>query len=97
MSDETEWVVYEHGELVQLASNLWRVSGTLPSMDLPRCMVVARTTTGDLVIHNAVAMDEAHMAELEALGRPAWLVVPVGWHRFDAARYKARYPDLGVG
>ncbi|MCB9690167.1 MAG: hypothetical protein H6738_25840 [Alphaproteobacteria bacterium] len=93
---ETDWEVLPHGELVQLAENLWRVEGRLPNMDLERCMVVARTSTGELVLHSAIAMDEPHMAQLEALGRPAWLVVPNGWHRLDAPRYKARYPDLKV-
>ena len=36
------------------------------------------------------------MAQLEQLGRPAWLVVPNGWHRIDAARYVERYPDMKV-
>ncbi|MCA9494130.1 MAG: hypothetical protein KC621_29585 [Myxococcales bacterium] len=93
---ETDWEVLPHGEIVQLAENLWRVEGALPNMDLERCMVMARTSTGELVLHSAIAMDEAHMAQLEALGRPAWLVVPNGWHRLDAPRYKARYPDLKV-
>lgn len=93
---DTDWEVLPHGELVELAPNLWRVEGSLPGMDLPRCMVVARTTDGDLVLHSAIALDEPGMAKLEALGRPAWLVVPNGWHRLDAARYKARYPDLLV-
>lgn len=96
MSEETEWAVHPHGDLEPLAENLWRVEGTLPNMDLERCMVVARTTAGELVLHSAVAMDDAHMAELEALGTPKYLVVPNGWHRMDAPRYKARYPDMVV-
>jgi hypothetical protein len=82
--------------MVQLADNLWWVEGDLPDMGLRRTMVVARLASGDLVIHSCIALGEAAMAELEALGRPAWLVVPNGWHRMDAARYKARYPELKV-
>lgn len=93
---ETDWQVLPHGDLEPLAENLWRVVGDLPNMDLQRTMVVARTPDGALVLHSAIAMDEARMAALEALGRPAWLVVPNGWHRLDAARYKARYPALKV-
>ncbi|MCB9677591.1 MAG: hypothetical protein H6737_20965 [Alphaproteobacteria bacterium] len=96
MAEDTDWVVHPHGELVPLAENLWRVEGKLPNMDLERCMVVARTTAGELVLHSAIAMDEAHMAELETLGTPKYLVVPNGWHRMDAPRYKARYPGLVV-
>ena len=43
-----------------------------------------------------MALDEAGMAWLESLGRPRWLLVPSGWHRLDAPRYKARYPELEV-
>lgn len=93
---KTDWEVLPHGELEPLAENLWRVEGELPGMKLRRCMVVGRAPDGRLVLHSAIAMDEAHMAQLEGLGRPTWLVVPNGWHRLDAARYKARYPDLKV-
>ena len=95
-ADPTQWQVLRHDPMTALAENMWRVEGDLPGMSLRRTMIVARLVNGDLVIHNAIAMDEAAMAELEALGRPAWLVVPNGWHRLDAARFKARYPELRV-
>jgi len=82
--------------MVQLADNLWRVEGDLPNMALRRTMIVVRLAGGELLIHNGIAMDEPAMAELEALGTPTWLVVPNGWHRLDAARFKARYPDIQV-
>ncbi len=95
-TSETDWRVLQHDAPQQLADNLWRVEGALDGMALRRCMVVVRLASGDLLLHNGVALDEAGMAWLEALGRPRWLVVPNGWHRRDAARYRARYPDLGV-
>lgn len=91
-----EWKVLPHAEPVQLAENLWYVAGDLPKMKLQRCMVVARLASGDLVLHNGMALDEAGMGWLEGLGRPAHLVVPNGYHRMDAARFKARYPDIEV-
>jgi hypothetical protein len=93
---DTQWHVLPHDPPAQLAENLWRVEGDLEGMALRRCMVVARLRSGDLVLHNAVALDEAGMAWLEGLGRPAWMVVPNGFHRMDAARFKARFPDLQV-
>ncbi len=91
-----DWPVLPHDPMHQLADNLWWVEGDLPKMKLRRAMTIARLQSGDLVIHNAVALSEAGMRELEALGRPAWLVVPNGWHRLDAARFKARYPAMKV-
>jgi len=59
-------------------------------------MTVARSDDGRLLLHSAIALDEAGMAELSALGEPTWMVVPSRFHRMDAPRYKARYPQLQV-
>jgi hypothetical protein len=85
-----------HGPLRQLEENLWMVDGELPGMALRRTMVVARLPDGRLVVHNGILMDEDGMRALGVLGRPAILVVPNGWHRIDAHRYKERYPELRV-
>jgi hypothetical protein len=92
----TDWKVIEHGPLEQLAENLWWVLGAIPGLPFERNMVVARQQNGDLVIHNAIALRAEEQAKLEALGTPAHLVVPNGWHRLDAPAYKARYPKLKV-
>lgn len=90
------WRVLRHGPIERLADNLWRVTGALPGMSLERTMVIARLRSGELVIHNAIAMDDASMKEVEAWGRPAYLVVPNGGHRLDAPAFKKRYPDARV-
>ena len=90
------WVVSPHGALEELAPDLWRVEGDVPRTQLKRAMVVVRLPSGELLLHSAIALDDDGMRQLEALGSPRWLVVPNGWHRMDAARYKARYPDLQV-
>lgn len=91
-----EWTVLEHEAPVRLEENLWRVVGTLPGMALGRQMCVARRADGGLVFHSAVALDEEEMAQFESLGDPAFIVVPNGWHRLDAAAFKARYPRAAV-
>lgn len=88
--------VLEHGPLERLAENLHRVEGALPRMSLRRNMIIARMADGRLVIHNAIATNDATRAEIEALGTPAFLVVPNGFHRLDAPAYKKRYPTLTV-
>lgn len=90
------WTVLKHGALEKLGDNLWSVSGTMPNANIHRRMTVARLANGGLVIHNAIALDDASMAELEAFGEPALLLVPNGWHRQDAFIYKQRYPKLRV-
>lgn len=88
-----EWKVFPHGSLDELSSDLWWVQGSMPRMTLPRACTVVREE-GQLLIHSPICLEEDGMQELEALGELRWLIVPNGLHRFDAPRYKARYPQL---
>jgi hypothetical protein len=96
VADATAWKVGTNGPIEKLAENLWRVEGDLPGMPLKRVMTVARRESGALVVHNAIALDDAGMAELEGLGDVAEIIVPNGYHRLDAPRFKARYPKAKV-
>lgn len=92
----SDWTVLPHGPLERLADNLRWVQGSLPRMSLKRVMTIARLGDGRLVIHNGIALGEIQMRQIEAWGTPAFLVVPNGMHRQDAAAYKHRYPNLVV-
>lgn len=92
----TEWKVLPHDPIEKLADNLWRVAGTMRDGKLQRQMVLARMKDGGVVVHNAIALDEPEMKELEAWGKPSVLVVPNSFHRQDAFIWKQRYPDLKV-
>jgi len=91
-----DWRVLRHGPIERLQSNLWSVTGTLPGMSLKRVMSLVRLGDGSVVIHSAVALDDGAMAEIEAWGKPAVLLVPNAYHRLDAPAYLSRYPDLKV-
>jgi hypothetical protein len=93
---DTAWKVLRHDPIEALAENLWWVKASLPGMSLERNMTVARLGDGRLVIHNAVALEPDGMQALESWGTPAFMLVPSAYHRLDAARYKARYPQLVV-
>jgi hypothetical protein len=90
------WQVFPHRPLEKVAPNLWRIEGDLPNGNGTRVMTVARLADGSLVIHNGIALEEPLMAEIEAFGKPAYLLVPNGFHRLDSKVYKARYPDVRV-
>jgi hypothetical protein len=90
------WTVLPHSPFRKLEENLWWIEGSLPNMPLKRATVVARLASGQLVVHNALAVDDATRAELEAWGTPAHLIVGNGWHRLDAKVFKDRYPALRV-
>jgi hypothetical protein len=93
-----QWTVLPHGRLTRVNDRIFTVVGELkmPLLELPRRMTVVRSRSGDLIIFSAIALHEPDMAELETLGRPAFLVVPSERHRLDAPGYAARYPGIIV-
>lgn len=92
------WEVMDHGELVEIDDGIQTVAGTIkmPLGSFPRRMTVVRLVGGRTAIWSAVALDEPEMARIEAMGRPAFLIVPSDHHRLDAKIWKDRYPDLQV-
>jgi hypothetical protein len=93
-----EWKVLPHGRLTKVDENILTVTGDLhmPLTDIPRRMTVVRLADGRLVVFSAVSLDEPQMRELEAYGRPSFLVVPNDHHRLDAKAWKERYPAMQV-
>jgi hypothetical protein len=59
-------------------------------------MTVVRLTGGRTAIYSAIALGEPEMARIEAIGTPAFLIVPGDHHRLDAKIWKQRYPDIEV-
>jgi hypothetical protein len=91
----TTWTVLPHDPIEKHSENLWSVSGNMPGGNQRR-MTIARRADGKLVIHNPIALDDAEMKEVEALGKPGFLIVPNAFHRQDAIIYKQRYPEMSV-
>lgn len=92
------WEVMDHGELTEIDDGILTVPGTIkmPLGTFPRRMTVLQLFGGRTVIWSAIALDEPEMARIEAMGRPAFLVVPSDHHRLDAKIWKDRYPALQV-
>jgi hypothetical protein len=90
------WTVFPHRPIEKLAENLWRVEGDIPQGGGTRVMTLARLDDGRVIVHNAIALEEPLMQEIESFGKPAVIVVPNGFHRLDAKVYKARYPEAKV-
>jgi hypothetical protein len=90
------WAPLPHQPIEKLAENLWHVQGSLPRMTLRRGMTLVRLGDGRILVHGAIALEEAAMREIEAWGSPAVLVVPNAIHRLDAPAYKARYSTMRV-
>ncbi len=92
----TEWTVLPHDPIQKLTENFWCVEGVMPDGKTKRKMSVIRLRDGSLLFHNAIALKEEAMQELEAFGRPAYIVVPGAFHRQDARIWKDRYPNAKV-
>jgi hypothetical protein len=87
--------IFPHGRPEPLSDGVWWVKGSL-AYPLHRNMIVLRLPTGELLLHSVVALDEAGMKALEALGKPTYAIVPSTAHAMDIGFYKARYPALKV-
>lgn len=92
----TTWTVTPHGPIEKLSGRLWRVESKLPGMDMKRVMTIGKRADGTLVVHNAIALDDAEMKQLDAWGKVATIVVPNAFHRMDAKPFKDRYPEARV-
>lgn len=92
------WTVLPHGPLRAIDEGLLTVAGEIPMPlgNFPRRMTVVRLARGRTAIFSAIALPEPQMARIEAMGRPAFLIVPNPAHRLDSKIWKARYPKIKV-
>ena len=93
-----EWTVFPHGPVETIDDGILSVEGEIrmPLGIFPRRMTVAALNGGGTVVFSPVALHEPAMQEIEALGRPRFMVVPNGFHRLDARVWKKRYPNVKV-
>jgi hypothetical protein len=90
------WTVLPHDPIERLEENLWAVEGSLPRGPIRRRMAIIRLSDGRLLFHNAVPLRDEDMRAVEAFGRPAFILVPNGYHRLDLHAWKERYPETAV-
>jgi hypothetical protein len=91
-----EWKVLPHQPIQELTDNLWRVEGDLDGMPLKRVMAIAKRDDGSLVVHNAIALEDAAMQKIDAWGPVKAIIGPNGYHRIDAPRFAKRYPEAKI-
>lgn len=88
--------LYPHGPINFVDDGIFVVEGRWKRSAFERKMTVFRLSSGDIAVHSAIAMDEAGMAALEAIGPPSWILVPNSLHGSDASWYGERYPSARV-
>ncbi|MES2986986.1 MAG: hypothetical protein V4808_03680 [Pseudomonadota bacterium] len=81
-----KWEVQAHEALVEVEDGVLTVAGEIPMPlgNFPRRMTVVRLSGNRTAIYSAIALNEPEMARIEAMGRPAFLIVPGDHHRLDA-------------
>jgi hypothetical protein len=88
------WTVTPHSPVVVVDDNLWSVTSAVPGFPkgsgMDRRMTIIRLGDGRLVFHNAVPLDDAALAQVRALGKPAILIVPLHLHTFDAHAFREK-------
>lgn len=88
--------LYPHGPISFVDDGIFVVEGRWKRSAFERKMTVFRLSSGEVAVHSAIAMDEAGMAALEAIGQPSWILVPNSLHCSDASWYGERYPSARV-
>lgn len=88
--------LYPHGPINFVDDGIFVVEGRWKRSAFERKMTVFRLSSGDVAVHSAIAMDEAGMAALEAIGHLSWILVPNSLHCSDASWYGERYPSARV-
>jgi hypothetical protein len=93
-----KWVVQPHGPLTQVDDGIWTVDGeiVMPLGRFPRRMTVVRLSGDRLLVWSPIPLNKDAMAELDALGRVAWLVVPNPAHRLDIRAWSSRYRSAKI-
>jgi hypothetical protein len=84
------WIVTRHAPLARLDDNLWAVRGLVPGASFTRRMCIVRRSDGTLLFFHAIPLEEGALANVNALGRPALLVVGHDQHCIDARPFAER-------
>lgn len=92
------WIVLPHGPLRDVESGLLTVVGQIPMPlgNFPRRMTAVQVSSGTVALFSPIALAEAEMARIEAMGEIAWLIIPNAAHRLDSRAFVARYPNAKV-
>ena len=93
-----EWKVLPHGPLREVEPGLLTVVGQIqmPLGNFPRRMTVVGLAGGRTALWSPIPLVEGEMKRVEALGQPAFLIIPNPGHRLDARPYRARYPQAKI-
>jgi hypothetical protein len=89
--------------LKPVCDDVWIVDGPLirfglpwPKLPFPTRMTIVRTGERDLFVHSPTPLTPQLRAQVEAIGRPRWLVGPNRIHYWWIPDWKAAFPEAEV-
>jgi hypothetical protein len=82
--------VTPHSGLQQLEENLWFIDGQVPGAPMSRRMCIVKRSDGKLLFFHAIPLDDATLAQVRALGDPAYLVIAHDQHGVDADAFQKK-------
>jgi len=93
-----DWKVLPHGALNEVAPRILTVVGQIPMPlgNFPRRMTILGLDRNRTAIFSPIPLGEREMKGIEALGAPAYLIVPNGSHRLDLRPFHVRYPKAKI-
>ena len=82
----------------EIAPGLLTVVGQIPMPlgNFPRRMTIIALDKGRTTIFSPIPLREEAMGGIEALGTPAFLIIPNGGHRLDLRPFHARFPKAKI-
>jgi hypothetical protein len=88
--------------LKPVVDDLWIVDGPIirfgapwPKMPFPTRMTLIRIG-GDLFVHSPTPLSQGLRSEVEAIGRPRWIIGPNRLHYWWIPEWRAAFPDAQV-
>ena len=84
------WTVLPHSTIQKIDDNLWAVENNVPGTRIGRRMCIIKRTDGSLLFFHAIPLDDAALKEVQAWGRPAFLVVGHDQHMVDAEAFREK-------
>jgi hypothetical protein len=84
------WTVLPHSALQKIDENLWAVENNVPGARFGRRMCIIKRRDGSLLFFNAIPLDEATLKEVQAWGKPTYLVMGHHQHAMDAEAFREK-------
>lgn len=82
--------------LIEVAPSVYCLDGDWEETPFRRRMTLLKLKSGGLVVHSAIQLRNEDYAQIDALGKVEYIVVPNAFHHSDVHHFATRYPHAKV-